>query len=429
VSASGQTANRATQAAAAAWAFASVFYFLQYILRSAPAVMVPDLTAALGVTAGGLSALLGLFYWGYAPFHLVAGLAMDQVGPRRVMPVAAVTAGVGCLLFATGVPVLCALGCFVQGSASAFALVGCAYIATTRFPPSRAASLIGATQMFGMAGALASSFLIAPAIAAGLGWRVVWLILGIATLPLAALLFVFIPPRGDVRGAPAARGAWTTALSAMSAVVSNPQSILCGLIAGLMFIPTTIFTLVWGVRFLQEGHDLPYMVAALRSASVAAGWIIGSPLLGVISDRIGRRKPVILGSAAVLLASLALILYAPAGAFPPFSLGLVAGMASGGAMILYTVAKEANRPEHSGTATGVTGFVNFSVSALLGPVFGMLLFNASEGAERELGHYQSAFQPLLYAVGLAILLAFLLRETGPAAGRARTVGAAAPETP
>jgi MFS family permease len=390
--------------------------------------MVPELTAVLGVSAGGLSALLGLFYWGYAPFHLVAGLAMDQVGPRRVMPVAAVTAGLGCLLFATGQRVLCGLGCFIQGCASAFALVGCAYIATTRFPPSRAASLIGATQMFGMAGALASSFLIAPAIAAGLGWRTVWLILGVATLPLAALLFAFIPPRGDVRGARAAGGAWTTALSAISAVVSNPQSILCGLIAGLMFIPTTVFTLVWGVRFLQEGHDLPYMVAALRSASVAAGWIIGSPMLGVISDRIGRRKPVILGSAAVLLVSLALILYAPAGVFPPFSLGLVAGMASGGAMILYTVAKETNRPEYSGTATGVTGLVNFSVSALLGPLFGMLLVQASQGEERELGHYQAAFQPLLYGVGLAILLAFLLRETGPAASQDRAVAATASET-
>ena len=73
----------------------------------------------------------------------------------------------------------------------------------------------------------------------------------------------------------------------------NPQSILCGLIAGLFFIPTTIFDMVWGVRFLQEAHDLPYSMAVLRSASVPFGWIIGCPLLGWLSDRIGRRKPVI----------------------------------------------------------------------------------------------------------------------------------------
>ena len=37
-------------------------------------------------------------------------------------------------------------------------------------------------------------------------------------------------------------------------------------------------------------------------------------------------------------------------------------------MIPYTIIKEANRPEHKGTATGVINFLNFSVTALLGPV-------------------------------------------------------------
>ena len=36
----------------------------------------------------------------------------------------------------------------------------------------------------------------------------------------------------------------------------------------------------------------------------------------------------------------------------------------------------------------------------------------------ELGHYQSAFEPLLYSVGLALTLTLFLRETGPAARRA-----------
>jgi hypothetical protein len=72
--ASAKMVQRASQAAVAAWALASIFYFLQYVLRSAPAVMVPELTAALGVTAAGLAGLLGLFYWGYAPFSLAAGL-------------------------------------------------------------------------------------------------------------------------------------------------------------------------------------------------------------------------------------------------------------------------------------------------------------------------------------------------------------------
>jgi MFS family permease len=397
-----------------AWLAASLFYFYQYVMRSAPGVMLPEMSQALGVSAGGVSAMVGLFYYGYAPFSLVAGVAMDQFGPRRLAPIAALLAGLGCLAYASGDVRIASAGAFLQGAGGAFALVSAAYIATTYFPPSRVATFVGGAQMFGMAGGSAGQFLVAPAIAHGLSANRFWMLLGLAGLPLAALLATFIPS-GSSSSRPGARGGQT--LEAMLSVLRNPQSILCGLIAGLMFIPTTIFSLVWGVRYLQEAHDLPYMVAVLRSASVPLGWMMGAPVLGAVSDRLGRRKPVIGASAAVLLACLALILYAPADVFPPFSLGLLAGFASGGAMIPYTVIKEANRPEYRGTTTGVVGFINFSLSALLAPVFGGVLMRASAGGERELSHYQAAFLPLLYAVALAIGLSLLLRETGTAGSR------------
>ena len=134
---------------------------------------------------------------------------------------------------------------------------------------------------------------------------------------------------------------------------------------------------------------------------------------------IGRRKPVIAVSAAGLLACLAWILYGPVDVLPPYVLGLVAGFVSGAAMLPYTVIKEANPPEFSGTATGVVNFLNFTFSALLGPVFSALLVRVSGGAPAmDLGHYQAAFEPLLYGVGLAIILTLFLRETGPAVRRA-----------
>jgi sugar phosphate permease len=289
-----------------------------------------------------------------------------------------------------------------------FALIGAAYIATTNFPASRAATLIGVTQMFGMAGGSAGQFLVGPAIAGGVHWSWFWTAMGAAGAAIAVVLFLVMPP-----GRKSGNRDWVgAAASALWAVASNPQSILCGLISGLFFIPTTIFDMVWGVRFLQEAHDMPYGMAVLRSASVPFGWIIGCPLVGMLSDRMGRRKPVIVGSGLLLAACLAMILYGPAGVFPPFVLGLATGIASGAAMLPYTVIKEANRPEHSGTATGVVNFINFSFSALLGPVFGGLLLKASGGGSRQLEHYQAAFSPLLYGVALAVLLALLLKETG-----------------
>jgi MFS family permease len=411
----------AVRTATLAWLVAAIYYFYQYALRSAPAVMMPELSAAFGLTATGVASLAGLFYYGYSPFSLVAGVALDRWGPRRVMPIGAAAVGVGALLFATGNGTMASVGRLVQGAGGVFALVGAAYIAIKGFPASRAATLIGATQMFGMAGGFAGQFAVGPAIAAGLSWSSLWTTMGVAGLIVAAVLLVLLP-----RAPASGQGTnWLgEAGSALITVFSNPQSIMCGLISGLMFIPTTIFDMTWGVRYLQEAHAFDYGEAVLRSSMVPLGWIIGCPLLGYVSDKIGRRKPVIAVACVVLLCCMAWILFGPHETLPPYVVGLVTGVASGAAMLPYTVIKEANPANMSGTATGVVNFLNFTLSALLGPVFASLLTQVSGGAaERTLEHYQAAFQYMLYGVGLALVLTLVLRETGPAVRREPQVAA------
>jgi MFS family permease len=410
--------EQAGRAVLVAWLVTAVYYFYQYAMRSAPAVMMPQLSAGFGLDAAAVASLVGVFYYGYSPFSLVAGVAMDGLGPRKVVPIGAAAVGVGALLFATGNTTLAVFGRFMQGAGGVFALVGAAYIATTNFPASRAATLIGATQMFGMAGGSAGQFLVGPLMGAGVGWHVFWVGMGIAGLVIAVILVAMLPRRAASPSNQVNPNWMRDAVGALGVVFRNPQSILCGVIAGLMFIPTTIFDMVWGVRYLQEAHGFEYADAVVRSATVPFGWIIGCPLLGFVSDRIGRRKPVIVVAAAVLLVCLAWILHGSPDALPPYVLGLVTGIASGAAMLPYTVIKEANPPEVSGTATGVVNFLNFTFSALLGPVFAGRLLEAGAGAER-FDHlaYQQTFGPLLYGVGLAIVLTLLLVETGPAARR------------
>jgi len=297
----------------------------------------------------------------------------------------------------------------MQGAGGVFALVGAIYIATKNFPASKAATLIGATQMFGMAGGAAGQFIVGPMIGAGISWKTFWLGMGVLGLLIGVTLYFLIP-----RDEAPPSGPWLKSTTAAFATVfKNPQSILCGLISGLLFIPTTIFDMVWGVRFLQEAHGLDYGTAVMRSATVPFGWIIGCPLLGLISDRIGYRKPVIIGGAVILFNCIAWILFGPTNVLPPYVLGLVAGIASGAAMLPYTVIKEVNPPQFGGTATGVVNFINFTFSALLGPVFGWKLQQVSGGASQlELPHFQRAFQPMLFGVLIAIVLTLLLKETG-----------------
>jgi MFS family permease len=384
--------------------------------------MMPQLGEAFGMSAVGLASLIGLFYVAYSPFSLVAGVAMDELGARLTVPIGAAAMGVGALLFSTGDPMLASIGRFLQGAGGVFALIGAAFLAITYFPASRAATLIGATQMLGMAGGSAGQFVVGPVISAGMSWNTFWMIMGVTALVFAVVLFVLLPKRAAPDAAkPVDKQGWAKRAGvALLSVFRNPQSWLCGMIAGLMMVPTSIFDMVWGVRFIQEGFGLDYQTSVMRSASVPFGWIIGCPLLGWLSDRIGRRKPVILGGATVLLLTMAAILFGPVTSFPPFVLGLVMGIASGAMMLTYSVIKEANRPEYGGTATGVINFINFSFSALLGPRLASKLAAASGGAERELGHYQIAFENLVWGVGVAIVLTLFLKETGRKAVESRT---------
>src|SRR6187551_2717369 len=211
-------------AVAVAWFLTAVFYFYQYSMRSAPAVMVPELSAAFGLSAVGVASLVGLFYYAYAPFSLVAGVALDQIGPKRVVPLGAASVAIGAILFSTGDPTLGSIGRFMQGAGGVFALIGAVYLVTTFMPASRAATLIGATQMFGMAGGSAGQFLVGPLIGSGFAWDRFWLGMGVIGVPIAVLLFVLIPRReAPSASSPAGLG---PAFRAMGTVFMNPQSIL-----------------------------------------------------------------------------------------------------------------------------------------------------------------------------------------------------------
>jgi MFS family permease len=410
--------SKLSMAAVGAWLLVAVYYFYQYALRSAPSVMMPQLTEAFGVNALGVSAIVGMFYYGYSPFSLVAGAAIDRFGAKRIIPIGAAMVGIGAMLFGSGDVVAANVGRFLQGAGGVFALVGAVYLVTKNFPTTMAASFIGATQMFGMAGGSAGQFLVGPMIKGGLPWDQFWLYAGVLGLIISVGLFVFLP-KENAKNTASAKEVVIGVLTSLKAVFMNPQSILCGLISGLLFIPTTILAMTWGVRFLQEARGREYDAAVMLAATVPLGWMIGCPLLGFISDRLGRRKPVILGGTLGLLCLLAWVLFGDPTVFRGAPVGILMGIFSGAAMLPYSVIKEANPPELGGSATGVINFLNFTLSALLSPLFGARLAKLSEGTETlTLEHYQAGFQPLLYGVALAFVLACLLKETGSAARKA-----------
>ena len=396
-----------------AWLLAAFCYFFQYIVRSAPAVMMPQIRETFGLSAAGVASLVGLFYYGYASCGLVAGTSIDRFGPGKIVGVGIGTVATGALLFGTGNLVLAQFGRFLQGAGGVFTMVGALYLAARCSRASSAATMVGATQMFGASGGTTGQFVVGPMIAGGLLWTTFYTGMGAVALVLAAAAFVLLPKEKAAKRDGLPEQGWLKSAAGFTVrVFRNPQTILCGLIAGLFFVPTTVFDMIWGVRYLQEARGFNYSDAVIRSATVPLGWLIGSPLMGLISDRIGRRKPVIVVAGCGLIACFAWVLFGTPNVMPPYVTGLSMGILSGSAMLLYTMGREANSPDLAGTVTGAISFQVFLFSGLVNAVLGRITYNVSGGNELELTHYQTVFQSLLYGVGLAVLLTLALKETG-----------------
>jgi MFS family permease len=401
-----------TRAFVIAWFFTVIFYFLEYAVRSSPSVMISGLEAHFNTTALGIASILGIYYYTYSSMSLVAGAALDHFGAKRSVPIGITILGLGCLLFSVPTVLAGDIGRLLQGAGSAFAFTGAVYLAARGFPPRYLATAIGATQCVGMLGGSAGQNVVGPMIERGLSVHVFWVGIGVLILAIAVILY-FATPREQL-GPHVQEGGFGSLLKPYEVVFSNPQSYLCGIVAGLLFAPTTIGDMIWGVAAFQKDLQFSYHSAVVIASMVPLGWVFGCPLLGWLSDRIGRRKPVIVGSAAVMILAALQIAFKPL----PISVKLgmfIFGVASGAAMIPYSIIKEVNPDNVKGSATGGINFLVFAITAFMGPVYAHRIGRGTGNTPNLAVHFQRGAMFWVVCCAVAIVVTFFLRETGRAA--------------
>jgi MFS family permease len=373
--------------------------------------MIPELTAAFGLSALGVSSLLGSYYYTYSTFAIIAGASLDRWGAKYTIPIGVTLLAVGIAMFGLSIEWAANVGRLLQGAGAAFAFVGAVYLAAHGFPARYLATAVGFTQCIGMLGGSAGQFAVAPLIHGPITWQQFWLYGGLVAL-IIALALVLVTPR-QAPSEHSKSSIWSM-FAPYKTVLTNPQSYLCGFCAGLLFLPTTVGDMIWGVPFLREGWHIDYSEAVNRASMVPLGWVVGAPLLGYVADHIGRRKPVLIGGAALMLVTALAILYLPPNTLPPYLLGFVLGFGSGAAMIPYSSIKEVNPDEVKGSATGAINFLVFVMSALVAPVYGWLLMKLSSGGPMTLEVFEKGGSTGIAAIVVAIILAFFIRETGAA---------------
>lgn len=358
------------------WILGAGFFFAEYFARVSPSVMVPDLMRSFHTNALGIGSLSAFFYYAYITMQVPVGALVDRFGPHRLLTVTAVLCAVGCFLFASAHHLVVAeLARFIMGFGAAFAFVGTLKLATIWFPPKRFGLLAGLTQALGMLGVAVALSTLSITVAA-IGWRLTLWLIGAALLLLAILIGIFVRDR-PVSGSTAALQSHVEPINlwqGFMTVLRNPQSWLNAAYAGLLYAPTAAFAELWGVSFLERTYNFSAEVAATAVGFIFIGWAIGGPITGWISDRIGRRRPVMILSVITSFVFIATVLYLPhLNTALLFLLLFLYGVANTGVATAYAVASEINPHRVAGMSMAFANMASVIVGAAFQPVIGWFL--------------------------------------------------------
>jgi MFS family permease len=355
--------------------FCAIFFFYAFILRVAPAVMVDDLMREFSVGAAVLGNLSAVYLYIYAGLQIPVGLFIDRHGLKNLIACACAVTGIGAIVFAFAETVTMAyVGRFLIGAGAAFSFVGALNMAARWFP-NRFAVLGGWAQMLGSAGGFVGQAPLGLAIAT-FGWRSTNIGLGVAGLILAGLLFVTVRDPAQIRKADG-----ISTMAGFKIVASNKQTWLASVGAGGLTGTLLAFGGLWGVPFLMTVRGLSKPEAAALVSVCFVGWAIAAPLLGWISDRLGKRRPiVILGTSVALLSTGALILWPNMPEILLIVTLAVQGGFSASMILCFAIAKESNAPELSGASLGLINTFAVGGGAILQPLVGLILDFRWDGA-------------------------------------------------
>ena len=400
----------------AVFALAAGAFWLSFFHRVAPAAIAVELQAAFGIGGAMLGTLAATYYVIYTLMQVPTGVLNDTLGPRRVLVAGCLIAGAGSILFAVAETVTAAvIGRAFAGLGVSVAFVSMLKLNADWFAERRFATMTGLGSMIGLSGGLAAATPLAW-IAAHVSWRTVFTAVGIASLALAVVIWWIVRdhPGGATRGAPrppSARGKvrWREGLML---VLRNRATWPCFWFGFGMSGSYMTFVGLWAVPYLVHGYGMSVVEATQHTSLMLVCLALSQGAIGALSDRIGRRRPLILASALAYLACW-LAWLAGAAAIPgaSYAISIVMGLSVCGMTLSWACAKELNSPQYSGIAISVVNTSGFLAVGLLQPLVGWLLDRNAAGAAYTGAHYAPGIALLTAFSGIALAGAWFIRET------------------
>jgi len=270
-------------------------FILAHFLRSAPAVIAPNLRTELGLTPGELSSLPAAIFLGAALMQLPVGVFLDRYGPRRTMAALFSLAALGAIVFASASGVaLLAAGLFLIGCGAAPVFMGVIVLLSRWLARDRLATGTAISIAVGGTGMLLSASPFAAAVEL-YGWRATLFAVGIFSLAVAAGLLVMVRDRP----ADAPQSASTETL--LETVIGLRH--VLGDIRIYSFAAATAVSVgalvtirnLWIGPYLNDVHGLDIVERGNVIFAVSLAWIVAAILYGPLDRWFDTRRGVVTG--------------------------------------------------------------------------------------------------------------------------------------
>ncbi|STX51104.1 major facilitator family transporter (Permease) [Legionella busanensis] len=380
---------------------AAGFLFYKYILQVFPSIITADLMQQFNLSGAGLGGLAATFYYTYMIMQLFVGILLDKYSTRWFTTLAVFSAAVGVLIFSQSQTILIAsLARGLMGIGVAFATVAYMKLAATWFEPRHYAFISGLLATAAMAGAVFGQAPLAWLIA-NFGWRHCLLLVGIVGLFLACLFSFTVRDKqihSIVRN--------NITFKDIKQTLRNKQNWLLTLYSGLAFSPIAVFGGLWGNPFLEQAYHLSKTQAASMISCVFIGLGLGSPLLGLLSDKLDNRREIMFFSTLLSCIAITIVLFSSSLSYGILTFLLfLFGFGLGAFMLVFAIAKEANPLALTATIAAMLNTSDAILDAITEPFIGKLLDLTWDG---KIVNGLHVFSLSSYRIALTILPIYLI---------------------
>lgn len=400
---------------------ASLFFFYEFMQVNIFNAIDPFLLKEFQVSATRLGQLSAHYFYANVIFLFPAGIILDRFSTKKIIVLSMGLCVLGTFAFAYSPNIDFADACrFATGIGGAFTLLSNVRLASRWFPPKRMALVIGLIVTVGMIGGMVAQTPM-TLVTDYFGWRNALRIDGVLGLVIIVLIFFVVQdyPTGRESFFKAqlknlhAIGFWKANFSA----IKNLQNWLAGLYTSLVNLPIFLIGAMWGGLYLVQTQGFTRTQASYITSMIFVGTIIGSPVFGWLSDRIGRRKLPMIVCAVFAFIVMLIYMYSPhLTLFSAMLLIFLLGFFTAAQIISYPLIAESNTLMLTGAAEGLASVI-IMAGGLTQPLYGFLMglhwdHTIVDGIPvYSLANYHAAMLVMPIAIALGLILILFAKET------------------